>query len=76
VLDRATHKTEPFRVLRQALAYALRIITAAAPAEGFARLRAWAAVDDTSLKRIVRTNLALARLAKYCDEVQRVQTLL
>jgi hypothetical protein len=75
-LDRATRKTEPFRVLRQGLAYALSVIVAASPVDGFARLRAWAVVDDPDVKRIVRANLGKARLAKHEQDVRRVLTLL
>lgn len=72
-LDAATRKREDFRVLRQALAYALSVLVAALPTEGFARLATWAAVDDADIARIVRANLAKARLAKaYPTEVQRV----
>jgi hypothetical protein len=72
-LDPAARKHEDFRVLRQALEYGVSIIVAASPREGFARMRAWAAVDDRDIARILRANLGKARLRKNHEvEVQRL----
>ena len=75
-LDRDARKTEAFRVLRQGLEYALSVMVAASPAEGFPWLRALATLDDLDVKRIVRANLGKARLAKHGEDVQRVLALL
>ena len=66
-------RSEEFRILRQGLEFALSVLVAALPDEGFARMRAWATEDDADVKRIVRTNLGKARLkGKHGDEVARV----
>ena len=57
-------KSEVFRILRQALEYALSVFVAALPEVGFPRLGHWAATDDPDVQRIVRANLGKARLAK------------
>lgn len=72
-LDAAARKREDFRVLRQALEYAISVIVAASPPAGFARMRAWSAIDDRDITRILRANLGKARLSKkHGDDVQRV----
>jgi hypothetical protein len=72
-LDAAARKCDDFRVLRQALEYGISVIVAASPRDGFARMRAWAAVDDRDIARILRANLGKARLRKNHEvEVQRL----
>ncbi len=60
-------KREDFRVLRQALGYTLSVVTAAAPAKGFALMRECAAWRDSDVNWILRENLKKKRLAKYVD---------
>jgi hypothetical protein len=71
--DAAVRKSEGFRILRQALEYALSVYVAALPEEGFPRLRAWATDGDLDVQRIVHANLRKARLAKrYPSEVASI----
>jgi hypothetical protein len=76
-LDMETRRSEPFRVLRQGLEYAISVFVAALPEEGFALLRRWAVVNDRDVKRIVKSNLGKGRLAKrYPEQVAEAMALL
>ncbi len=76
-LDRAARKTPEFDVLIKGLSYALSVFVAPAPQAGFAFLRRWAVVADPDVRRVVKTNLGKARLAKrYPEEVGAVLALL
>ncbi len=57
-------RTEPFRVLRQALGYAVSVFVAALPSEGFELLRKAATLDDRDVAWVVKENLAKKRLTK------------
>lgn len=72
LLDRATRnllreadrRSEPFRVLRQALGYAWSVALAADLELGRARFEHWAACDDADLRWLVRQNLTKNRLLR------------
>lgn len=57
-------RTEPFRVLRQALGYAWSVVIVGAPLEGKARFAAWAQHADPNIRWVVRENLKKARLER------------
>jgi hypothetical protein len=59
-----TRRTEEFRVLSKGLEYAVSVVVAAAPVEGFALLRELASIDDRDVRRIVRSNLGKSRLSR------------
>lgn len=66
-------KTEKFKVLKQGLSYALSVLVAAAPAEGFPMLDRLVATGDRELRAIIVANLGKARLSKrFPDEVARL----
>lgn len=70
-------RTEQFKVLKQGLSYALSVLVAAAPEEGFAMLRRLIETADRDLLAIVRANLGKARLAKaHPNEVAQLTALL
>jgi hypothetical protein len=70
-------KTEEFKVLKQGLSYALSVIVAACPAEGFALLERLAATGDPDAIAIVKANLDKPRLTKsFPDEVAGIRALL
>ena len=72
VLDHATRglsacaaderRSEPFRVLRQALAYCWSVALAAAPAARFAHFAAWTTAQDRDVRWVLRKNLAKTRM--------------
>lgn len=72
LLDRATRhlprqadrKSEPFRVLRQALGYAWSVALAAELELGRQRFERWAACDDPDIGWVVRQNLSKNRLRR------------
>jgi len=70
----AARRQEDFRVLRQGLGYALSVLAAAAPREGFALLERWAgaARSDADLLWILRVNLKKKRLAVHSGRVSRL----
>ncbi len=69
-------RTEPFRVLRQALGYAVSVFVAAVPAEGFDLLRKAASLDDKDVAWVVKENLAKKRLTKsHAAEVESVRAI-
>jgi hypothetical protein len=76
-LDRASRRSEGFRVLKKGLMYAISVFVAHAPEMGFDFLKKWAATDDVDIERIVRSNLGKRRLTKrYPDQVNEVLAIL
>jgi len=63
-LPKDQRKTEGFRILKQGLEYTISLFVERLPEVGFAYLKRWAEQDDPDIKRIVRSNLNKARLAK------------
>ncbi len=61
-------KKEEFRVLKKGLEYALGVFANSLPDEGFSLLLVWAKRDDADIKKIIRSNLGKARLAKKHPE--------
>lgn len=72
VLDRITasvvgasdRRSEPFRVLRQALGYGWSVAVVAAPDAGKHAFERWAGSGDPDVRWIVRENLKKSRLAR------------
>jgi len=72
VMDRATklvvsssdRRSEPVRVLRQALGYAWSVVIAADPGRGWPRFVAWSKRDDPDIAWLVRENLKKNRLVR------------
>jgi len=74
-LEPGVRHTEPYRVVRQALEYALSVFVSALPEAGFAHLKPWAESSDHDGRRIVQANLKNSRLAKrHPERVDAVQT--
>jgi len=70
-------KSEEFKALKQGLSYALSVIVAARPTEGFALVKRLAATGDPDAIAIVEANLDKPRLTKpFPDEVARVRSLI
>lgn len=69
-------KREDARVLRQALGYALSVMTAALPEQGFALMRECASWDDADINWILRENLKKKRLAKFSEQVAQLAKML
>lgn len=67
---------DPARVLRQALGYSISVVTAAAPAVGFAQMHAWAAWDDPDITRILRENTTKKRLEAWPDRLDALRAVL
>lgn len=66
-------KSEPFKVLRQGLAYTLSVVTVPVPEEGFALLQNLAVSQDRDLRWIVAQNLKKKRLtSNFPDRVDAV----
>jgi hypothetical protein len=61
-------RSEPFRVLRQALAYCWSVAVAASPVAGFDRFQRWEASRDRDVRWMMRKNLAKARMRKAGPE--------
>jgi len=57
-------RTDGFKVLAKALGYAWSVVVAADPDVGKPRMERWMAHDDPSLRRMMRENLAKARLIR------------
>jgi hypothetical protein len=68
--------SEEFRVLRQGLGYALSVLVAALPAEGFQLLERWARIPDKDIAWILRENLKKKRLSKHGPRIKRIAALL
>ena len=62
VAGAADRRTDPFRVLRQALGYGWSVAVAAGPVPGWAAFGDWTASDDPDVTWIVRQNLAKRRM--------------
>jgi hypothetical protein len=69
-------KREDVRALRKAMGYALSVITAALPEQGFAMMRECASWDDADINWILRENLKKKRLAKFSDQVEQLAKIL
>jgi len=69
-------KREDFRVLRQALGYAVSVVTAAAPERGFALMHQCVKWGDTDINWILRENLKKKRLAKFVGYTEGLSKLL
>ena len=69
-------KREDFRGLRQALGYALSVVTAASPEKGFALMRNCATWGDADINWILRENLKKKRLAKFVEYTEGLSKLL
>lgn len=69
-----TH-SEPFRVLRLALAYCWSVAVAAAPDPGFDRFERWLADGSRDVRWMMRKNLTKARMRKAdpqrCIDLER-----
>jgi hypothetical protein len=66
-----------FKVLRQGLGFSLSVVVAAAPPAGFALLRRLAAIPDSDLAWVLRSNLGKGRLTRgHAREVEEVLSLL
>ncbi len=75
--DKESRKTEGFQALRKGLAYSLSVFAAAFPVRGFALLGAWAGVEDSDIRWIVKENLRKSRLRKaFPLEVKKAERLL
>jgi len=61
-------KSEEFRVLFKGLSYALSVIAAGLPREGFPLLERWAAHPDRDIRRVLAANLKKRRLARADPE--------
>lgn len=57
-------RSEPLRVLRQALGFAWSVVIVSTPMEGKARCAVWARPADPDIRWIVRENLKKARLER------------
>ncbi|WP_310549910.1 hypothetical protein [Paenibacillus glufosinatiresistens] len=69
----AQRRSEPERVLIQALDYAVSVLAAAEPEEGFALLERMTEAEDARIRRIAAANLGKARLAKpHAGRVKRL----
>ncbi|HEY6539671.1 MAG TPA: hypothetical protein VIZ18_01995, partial [Ktedonobacteraceae bacterium] len=69
-------KREDVRILRQAMGYALSVMTAALPDQGFALMRECASWDDADINWILRENLKKKRLAKFSEQVEQLAKML
>lgn len=61
----AGRKSEPFRILRQALGYCWSVAVAACPGTGLPVLRHWLAHPDVDVRWVMRKNLRKKRLAAF-----------
>jgi hypothetical protein len=73
---KGARREEGYRTLRQGLGYALSVLAAAEPKEGFALLERWAARRDPDLGWVIRENLKKKRLAAHADRVARLKAAL
>lgn len=69
-------RREQFRSLRQSLGYTLSVVTAAAPASGFALMRECAGWGDADITWVLRENLKKKRLAKFTEDTEALIRLL
>ena len=72
----AARREEDFRVLRQGLGYALSVLAAAEPQNGFALLERWAGSRDPDVAWVIRENLKKKRLAVHAKRVACVSAAL
>ena len=64
----ADRKSEPFRILRQALGYCWSVAVAASPHAGVPRFRRWLTHPDLDVRWIMRENLGKKRIALLLPE--------
>jgi hypothetical protein len=64
LLDEQDRRSEPFRVLRKALAYGWSVAVAAQPAAGKPRMERWIASPDPDIRWIMKQNLKKKRLLR------------
>lgn len=75
-LPLSERKREDARVLRQTLGYALSVMTAALPEQGFVLMRECATWDDADINWVLRENLKKKRLAKFSEQVEQLAKML
>lgn len=76
-VDKTERKSDEFKVLSKGLQYAISVFVADLPDEGFELLRKYAKTQDPEIKKIIKSNIGKARLAKkYVSEVEEVAALL
>ena len=76
MIELEARRTEELTVLKKGLGYALSVLVAPSPEQGFALLRKWASVPDRDIRWIVRENLKKNRLLKrHAAEVAEVAAL-
>ncbi|HEY3345075.1 MAG TPA: hypothetical protein VGJ97_09125 [Anaerolineaceae bacterium] len=63
ILQNPSRKTEEFRILRQALAYAWSVAVAALPDEGKPVMQVWLACPDPDVAWVMKENLKKKRIA-------------
>ena len=69
-------KSEDLRTLRKTLGYALSVVTAATPEQGFALMRECATWKDADIIWVLKENLKKKRLAKFADETKALEEML
>ncbi|MWV42140.1 hypothetical protein GRF59_00720 [Paenibacillus sp. HJL G12] len=75
--ERVPGTQEDYRVLSKGLEYAISLFVEKLPVEGFAMLEKYAAREDQRIRRIVKSNLGKARIAKkYPDQINRIAGML
>ena len=76
-MDAKARKSDSFRVLRQGMGYAVSVLVAKSPVDGFTLMRKTAAVRDADLAWIVRENLKKKRLSdSFAKDVRQVALIL
>lgn len=76
-VDKVSRKSDEFKVLSKGLQYAISVFVADLPDKGFELLKKYAKIEDPEIKKIIKSNLGKARLAKkYVSEVEEVTALL
>lgn len=64
LLNTSDRKTEPFRILKQALSYGWSVATAAYPEKAKKQMEQWMTNNDKDIKKIMAENLKKNRLIK------------
>jgi hypothetical protein len=73
----SARRTDQVRVLAQGLSYALSVLVARLPDEGFAMLGRIVAIQDPLLDKVVRGNLSKKRIARpFPDRVAALRAIL
>lgn len=77
IMNKIRYMTEEFRILSKGLEYAISLFVEREPIAGFVMLTRFAVIEDKRIRKIVKSNLSKARLAKkYSQEVNRINRLL